>query len=675
MTLTLDDASRWQHLDAAERLALGQLLRDAFFALAARERRSGAAEAARPSPEAEALRRAVEQVEAEPVGRVDGLAISPFPTARLTAVRFFDAQLLPEGAGALFARPSPQVPLLAGFVDPAALSLRTYENIVPLDRLFEGVTLDLRLSDGAQAAAPEVQRFALQAGAAARDALLRLDDLGLYVPPLNAAARGGARFIFHSALLAESLTQAVRAGVDAARLRGFSHVNPVFRCNRFAPGDEKFHEHRDTPYFDAARGHVSRYTLLLYLTPGSGRPALSVAGAPVLTQVEGFTCVILDQRAPHEGRAFEDSVKVFLRSELIFEDAAVTHDPAIAAAFARACYLTGEGLFTPALARAADPIYERVARAHWEGIASLGTTPEPFLHKSFRGAHFVTNGHDTWFPRQPLSLVECAALTLLDHFNCEVGGVPFRAACTREVVVAPEPGLAWILRLLAAHDAPRAEPLFAALDKEALLPPPEEVDQVCCPFHRQDFEPTRHAEVVDLYERAQAFVRARLLPAPVLMMGEEVFLDPARFVVAGGMIHVLSERALAPVNFAACWNFGGSPGNYLGVEETVTALQPLVPPILYTESADGYHLCFDFFRNGWTVACERQALPVPRILPLNPAEAEESGEEPWLDSVDEALVRPEATPATQRPARSWWSGDSPLMRELDALMPPRRDEE
>ena len=45
----------------------------------------------------------------------------------------------------------------------------------------------------------------------------------------------------------------------------------------------------------------------------------------------------------------------------------------------------------------------------------------------------------------------------------------------------------------------------------------------------------------------------------------------------------------------------------------VLALQPLVPPILFSERPDGYHLRFDFFRNTWMVQSERQALPVPQV--------------------------------------------------------------
>jgi hypothetical protein len=44
----------------------------------------------------------------------------------------------------------------------------------------------------------------------ARAQLSRLDALGLYVAPRNAASRGGRRFIFHAADLARALTRALR---------------------------------------------------------------------------------------------------------------------------------------------------------------------------------------------------------------------------------------------------------------------------------------------------------------------------------------------------------------------------------------------------------------------------------------------------------------------------------
>jgi hypothetical protein len=659
MSTVYKDAARWPQLSDGERRTLGEALRDGFFALS---------QGAHAADEVQAFRAAVDALDTEPTLRLEGLALSFHPTARCKAVRFLDAERIEPGLRPLFARPSADLPQLAAvFVDPTELSFRTFENIVPLDGLLGRAPLALELTEPEALGSKGARAFAVTASPETRDVLARLDELGLYVEPLNACSRGGLRFIFHSALLGEALTRAVKAALPAAgpavmkEMRGFVHVNPVFRCNRFEPGDKKFQAHYDTPYYDAARHHVSRYTLLLYLTGGRGAPVLQAEGEQLLGEVAPMTCVILPQELLHEGQAYEDGRKVFLRTELIFEfkeeprqsrkkkskeskesrepkepkgDAPVTHAPAIAELFSKACYLTGQSVFAPELARAADEAYNRVAKAHWTGVTE-GALDGPYLHKRFRGVSFVSNGYDFWFPKGGLSLAECAAVTLLDYFNCTIDGRAFRAQCQGQVVKPRGEGAAWIAELLARPSEAGSEPLFAGagvgvgvgVDKAALFPEPEEADEhVCCPFHTwETWDATVCADVIQEYKEAQQLTKALVLPAPVWMLGSEVFLDPSRFVVGGGRIDVLSQDRLAPVNFAACWNAGGSAENYVGIEASVALLQPLVPPILFCEEGGLYHLMFDFFRNSWMVTRSEQVVPIPVIRDLDPGVAEEMG--------------------------------------------------
>lgn len=657
-THVAQDPSRWPALSDDERRELGTSLRDRFFELSARRR---------GLEDDELFGALIAAIDAEPLARVEGLSISFHPSARFKALRFIDVEHLEESSRALFARPSADVPHLAAvFVDPRELSFRTFENIVPLDRLLSRAPLDITLYERKKlGAVPDRYAFTVEASEATRAALTGLDTLELYVPPLNAVSRGGERFIFHSAALSEALTRAVREAFPKSLLGGFSHVNPVFRCNGFEPGDEKFHAHFDTPYFDAARHHVSRYTLILYLTGGRGAPALRIGEDVELEAIEPMTCVIFDQRHPHEGSAYDDGRKVFLRTELVFEDATVVHEPAVAELFSKACYLTGESVFAPELARYADAYYNRVAEAHWRGFEPSEES-EPFLHKQFRGVHFIANGYDFWFAKGSLSLEECAAITLLDYFNCTIGGEAFRSLTTSEVV--HERGLSWIPSFLQRCE-PCSEPALTELDKRALFPEPEAPGPQCCPFHAfMGFDPSRCEEIIDLYARAQSFAKERILPAPVLMLGEEVFLDRDRFVVQNGAIHVLSAGALAPVNFAACWNYGGSPDNYVDVAASLEALHPLVPPILFTEREGAYHLMFDLFRNSWMVKSSLETVPVPMIRLLDPQEAEESGAAPWLEAVDEAIVKRTGKPA----ADPWWSDGTPLVHELYGKSEPPR---
>ena len=530
------------------------------------------------------------------------------------------------------------------YVDPRELSFHTYENIVPLDRWFEPI--DVELAEPTTLA-DDVMRFTLRGG----DALLRLDELPLYAAPLDTTSRGGQRYIFHCAQLAESLGSAVRAALPESMRAGFSHVNPVFRCNRFEPGDAPFHPHLDTPYFDADRHHVSRYTLIVYLTGGHGTLQI---GDVALDTIEPMTCVVFHQRYEHAGTPYADGRKVFLRTELIFEDRTVEHDPRIAAVFARACYLTGESMRAPELARDAAAAYNRVAAAHWQGLR--GDLAEPFVHKQFRGVRWLANGYDFWFSKET-PLVECAALTLLDYLNCQFDDKPFRAACTSEVVRDIDPE-AFVARFPSARAC-------GVVDKSRMFPSPE-AQLRCCPTHtRSAFDPTVSDDVVELYDAAQRFARDRIAPAPILMLGQEVFLDPSRFVVEGNRIHVLSAERLAPVNFAACWNSNSRPPNYVDVDAAVGVVQPLVPPILWEATASTHHLMFDFFRNSWAARHEQLVVPIPKIRRVDYETVDES-EEPWLSAAARANPRAAAKlPAGQR--YPWWTGytePSLLVREL-----------
>ncbi|HEU5026976.1 MAG TPA: hypothetical protein VFV01_18810 [Spirillospora sp.] len=610
-------------------------LRDRFFALS-----TGRA----PAEDIDAYRAEVDATDADPAATVDGLAVCWHPTARFKQVRFVDAERLGAGVRDLFARPVDAMPDLAAvFADPRELSYRTFENILPLDRLFADVPLDLELT-GREEFAEGAHAFSLRLPAAARSALEGLDSLDLYVPPLNASSRGGDRFIFHSGLLAGALGAAVRDAMPDALLDGFAHVNPVFRGNRFEPGDANFHSHLDTPYYDAARNHVSRYTVLLYLTGGEGDPALDLAGGGALTAIEPFTCVIFDQRYEHEGRPYRDGRKVFLRTELVFSGAGLDHDPEIGALFGKATYWTGESVFAPELARHADDYYNRVAAAHWNGLSPAASAsasgPEPFVHKRFRGVEYVANGYDYWFPKDGLSPAECAAITLLDYFNCKVGGAAYRTLCETEVIEAG--GTDWIPGLLSRERGERGESPVVPFDKAALFPEPEEPEtgdlpDCACPLCAGDlgatFDTSRNAEIIKHYARAQEQARADIGPAPILLLGEDVLLDPDLFVVEGDRIHVLGKEALTPVAFASC--FGGPPmpsaDTYVATAATLEAVHVLVPPILFAEDGDCYHLKFDFFRNTWTVGHEQSTVSVPMIRPFD----EEDLPEDWEDDYDE----------------------------------------
>lgn len=577
--------------------------------------RTLAALAGHPDPDPDGLRAAIAAAPDAPLAVIEGMTIAAHPSQRFRAVRFIDAEHLEAEHRAQFARPSADLPELAAvFVDPEEYHFRTFENILPLDRLLTDVPLDLTLHAPAEHA-PGLTTFALEAGPQAQAALDRLDDLDLYVPPLNAHSRGGRRLIFHAAVLSEALTAAVRAVLPGDLRATFSHVNPVFRCSRFEPGDARFSPHLDTPYFDPGRGHLSTHTLLLYLTGGQGDPALRV-GEVDFPRLDEMTAVLFDQRLDHEGGPYREGRKVFLRTELIFTHPPLDHEPQLGRLFARANYLTGESILFPELSRYTDDCYSRLAAAHWSGLPGDADPHEPFLHKTFYGASFVANGYDYWFP-EGTPLAECAALAILDHFNCRIDGAAFRKRARSRVVHGHRSG-DWIPALL---DEQGFKSPFIALDRQAIFPEPEAEDEEhCCPQHEDDFAPSRSEGVIYYLSAARESARSRILPAAIVLMGEEVTLDPSRFVIRDGRITVLSEAVIAPLNFASmgyddCWYEPPGPDTFIGVDLTLRPLRLLLPPILFTESGGCIHLMLDFFRNTWMVRQSAEDVPVPRVLP------------------------------------------------------------
>ena len=394
----------------------------------------------------------------------------------------------------------------------------------------------------------------------------------------------------------------------------------MFRCNRFDPGADRFAAHVDAPYADPACHHVSKHTLLLYLTGGRGAGALRFGDRLVVDEIEAMTAYLFDQDLAHEGGPYEEGPKRFLRTELVFEDREVVQVPGIAAAFAKACYLSQESVFAPELARFAHAAHDRAAAAHWRGIVEEHEA-EPFVHRRFRSAHFLTNGHDYWFAEGALSIAECAGICLLDALGVQIGGVPFRDLCSAEIWIRDSDDRGWIGDRLRAIEADQ-EPVFSRLNADALFPAPEAPDARMGFPDSPDFsaEPfpdgwdaTRHPRVIGALEDAQAYAKAQLFAAPITLCGQEVCLDPDRFVVTSDRICVLSSEALAPLHFAGAVFY--SPEDFVEVDVSIDALRLVVPPIPYRSEAGILHLTFDLFRNGFMVRQQRETIPVPRVDP------------------------------------------------------------
>lgn len=572
-----------------------------------------------------------------------GMTISFHPSRNFSIMKFIENldDKLDTDQSNLYAKLMEMPKLFAVFVNPADLSYHNFENIVPLDLWLESTLskqqtpeLELSLTDPIQVQ-KDREVFTCTLQGAAGLLLKDLSSLDLYVAPLNKGTRGGDRFIFHSALLSKTLTEALKSSnvldkLGEGRLSSsFEFVNYVFRCNRFDPEDSNFHSHLDTPYYDANRSHISKYTLLMYLTPGRNAPVLRVKDVS-LDEVDEMTCVIFDQRYEHEGRPFLDGRKVFIRTELVFQDDKLDHNEKIAALFSEACYMTGQSVFDKDLAAYAHDCFERANSLHW-AVEQSAAQPLIYLSKLFQGIRFLTNGYNYWFPRSSgIDAKDCALIALLDYFNCKVGEQPFRSLTTSTKIQERFTGTEEIWSFLSSHTPQTAQEglrRLRASDVQSLIKDesdkpfvgqfedwdgePEDLEHFekdgdgCCPMHSFPmFNPWKSAEIMEAYDLCCEYTRTKLFGAPLLFFYQEIVINDTTIQIVGDKIFILREKdgkTLPSINFAACWSDDLSPTDFIMVGDEIAAPDLLVPPMTFHEASGGYTLGLDFFRNDWMI--------------------------------------------------------------------------
>lgn len=611
-----------------------------------------------------------------------GMTISFYPSASFKMVKFVDGLDSSSKQGILpyFAQVLETPKLHAVFVDPCELSYHNFENIVPLDSWIEAQTAALTTKLGEVAEVePGVDVWTAKLQGPDTELIKRLSSLELYAAPLNKATRGGKRFIFHSAHLSKALTSAVIESGLITRLAGgkfensdFAFVNYVFRCNHFTLGDSKFATHRDTPYYDAMRQQVSRYTLLLYLSSGKNDDGvLSINNNTTrFNEIDAFTCIVFDQRHEHQGYPFTATDKVFLRTELVFNDADISRGHSqIASLFSEACYMIGQSVFDQELEANAHESFERANSLHWAIESTASTKPPVYLYKQYRGFRFLTNGYNYWFAQSKTenNLVDCAMLAVLDYFNVKLGGSPFRSMCRSTTVRETITSTAEAFRIMSSREAtPQEESdepssfllrrltddvldgLFKPSPDKPFTPRPkpsweeddegdeededgEDANKACCPFHTwTTFNAWDSKEVEQEHRQCRKHTRNRLFGVPLLFLGQDLVINEKLVRVVGDKILFLTpdddKKEMPRFNFAACWGDGGiGPEVFVDVDQEVPAPRLLIPPVVYHEYPGlGYHFVVDFFRNDWMIKVDDEhKIPVPVITNDVPEEWEE----------------------------------------------------
>ncbi len=568
-----------------------------------------------------ALRAALAATELPATAVLRGLPICAWPSARFMELRFVPAAVIDAVLRDHFVARGDPPEFVAVFVNPAELSYHCFEQVLPLDALFEGLPAQpIRLPFFRDRRRP-IRRIRTTLAEDLRERLARLDALDLYTAP-RGQGRGGRRFLLSAAPLADALAAVLRETMSKTLASTFVGVNPVFRYNRFEPGDARFEVHHDVPFSWSAAKLVSKQSLLLYLTSGRGRNVLRFAGEPGIDELEAGELIIFDQSLAHEGGPYDDGPKLFLRSELIFRDPALVDAPDLAALFAKACYLDGLSPLAPELARVANEHYERVTRARFSGRSSAPAR-EHYVHAEFAGVHYVTNGYDGWFRARDVDPIEAATLMVLELLNPmigmigEIGERAYRKLRRGQTYQHGGDARAWIAARLAEQPEVRERP-FTALDEATLLPPPEAVlERMDMPSsldfdtYPDDWDSHRNESVVDMLRRAQRWALRRLRGGPITLLGKQVFVAPERFVVRGDKIHLVGPEPLGPLHFAGATFL--HPADFLEPTITLQAWQTIVPPITFAREGELLHLACDLFRNSWMVDARLVEVPIPQV--------------------------------------------------------------
>ena len=351
---------------------------------------------------------------------LNGLNISPYPTKNKFIVQFVDLNI-DSYIKEYFIRN--ELNLYMVFVDIRDLSYHNFENIIGLDEYFtnymknnrEQWTL-LKFNYRDEIYKDRISIYKLTNGGYA---LRELDELNLYIEPLNSSSRGGKRFIFKSDILAKELEAAIP---KKYKNKLFVRINNVFRYNKFYSNDKRFVSHRDTSYYDKSKGICSKYTLIIYLTEGMNDDYVLKIGDVKISKIEQDTCVIFDQEYEHEGMAFVNNEKIFIRTELLYYVDTLKHmdyNPYVSKVFNIACYMTKESMYHKELSQYSNDMFNYVAKMR----NNLKTNEKELilLHKCYEDIHFITNGNDYYFSKK-YDLKRIAQIILLDYFNAKING-------------------------------------------------------------------------------------------------------------------------------------------------------------------------------------------------------------------------------------------------------------
>lgn len=436
----------------------------------------------------------------EYINKNEMIDISPFPTKFKKLMRYFDKKQIkfPKKFGENFickGNEKTSNKFYIGYINPQDQSFHNFENIINLDSYFNGLNFNCEIHEF-KPISNDIFTFSLKhknKDQNIQNLLLEINKMNLYNIPFNNSQRGGSRFIFSSSIFSDGLSESFREisksisnkeDIDenycrfSKKMNNFSFVNSVFRYNKFEEKDKKFKLHYDTPYYSKANNEISRYSLLMYLTPGYNDDFIikfktklnflqylekimsndqsSELGRKLKNSVVNSTeyinleemakkefdeiysknnedvilknfdleknsifCILFDHSIEHEAMSYLEGNKIFIRTELVFKiNNDLDYNEKEKRLFNIACYMAKQSLFNSELENYTNECFN-LSTKHKLTPYKNDSLETIFIHKKYKNINFVTNGHDYFFPLIFDEII-LAGIVLVDYFNCLV---------------------------------------------------------------------------------------------------------------------------------------------------------------------------------------------------------------------------------------------------------------
>lgn len=539
--------------------------------------------------------------------------------------------------------------------------------------------------------------FYLKVNDKVKESILNIDNLDLYIPPFNATQRGGKRFIFSSNILSNVLTQSIKDVMTQKvvgeksqlftqlenNIRSMSFVNYVFRYNKFSPGDKKFNFHYDTPYYSQNKKQISKYTLIIYLTSGKADSVvkfkinekskyftdkksnekginnidekeenkLEEVSINEIDTSQGFYCLLFDHAYEHEGQAFINNDKIFIRSEIVLN---YSNNPGEIVRFSSletklfnvACYMAKQSLFNKELADYTNDLFNHSTKSKLVMYKKFDKFK--LILKNYSGINYLTNGDDYYFPNVYTIKIH-SVIALLDYFNCCVdensinnmlqiknslnknenlnlkedsdlngNSTVFNKLVTSRVLndeetsklASNEDILDYLNELQKANTK-----LFDYSSIEVhSIPFPYDFrsafivnENQCCPRDVKEFYANGNKRVVNfvnnkIYEENIS----TLNKSEVCIFGKKVVIDLSNLYVEKDKVS-FKKLTIPRVHFAGCdmesppcWD-GRNESEFTYEESIEYQRFTNIPPIYYNQTDKGFHLKLDIFNNNYII--------------------------------------------------------------------------